>query len=167
MASKKVTKAAKIRLIKAANAIENFSASSAEKDLTDSPLQDILNITETYRINNDGSMLTFNLIYRNPGVAAITNAKLHDPISSTNAIVVNKEQDSLTNHSIAIDTMANKKFLEMRSIVVASDITPVPADLLVEFSISGGVEDVTFTVPPSSFKEVGDQIILDISIFFF
>jgi hypothetical protein len=165
--NKKPTKAAKLNLVKAADIIEKFSSSSAEKDLSDSPLQDILNITETYRIKNDGTPLAFTLRYRNPGVGAISNGKLHNPLTSKNTVIVNKEKDSLINHSIAVDTVANKQFLEIRSTVAASDLTPVPTDLSVEFSISGGVEDKEFSIPASAFKEVGDQIILDISIFFF
>lgn len=163
-----VTKAAKKKLLKALDTLDAFSANASDKDTSDSAVQDILNITDTYRINNTGDTVRFDLIYKTKGVGALTNGKLHNAITSTDKIIVTDERDSIVNHIIDIDQMANRTFLEMRSIVAATNLTtPFPADLDVEFSISGGVVKKTFTIPPASFKAVGDQIILDISIFFF
>ncbi|MGF2413776.1 hypothetical protein [Ferruginibacter sp.] len=164
---KKPTKTNKLKLIKAADMIEGFSVTSSEKDTSDSPIQDILNVTDSYRIKNIGSPLTFNLIFKTKGVGAITNAVLHNAITSTDKPIVVNEKDSLQSHPIEMDTVANRQFLEMRSIVAATNLTPVPADLEVEFLISGGVEDKLYAIPAASFKEVGDQIVLEISIFFF
>jgi hypothetical protein len=164
---KKLTKAGKLKLIKAVETIESFSVVSSEKDTSDSPVQDILNITDSYRIKNAGDPLTFNLIYKTKGVGAITNALLHNAVTSVNRQIVINERDSLVTHPIEIDTVANRQFLEMRSIVAATNLTPVPADLEVEFSISGGIDDKVYTIPPATFKASGDQIILEISIFFF
>jgi hypothetical protein len=169
MAKKKfVTEASKKKLLKALEILDGFSANASEKDTTDSPVQDILNITDTYRINNTGDTLRFDLIYKTRGVGALTNGRLHNAITSTDKIIVKDERDSLVNHSIEIDKVADRTFLEMRSLVTATNFTtPLPAKLNVEFSISGGVQKKFFTVPPASFKQVGDQIILEISIFFF
>lgn len=155
------------KMNKATETIENFSESSSEKDTTDSALQDILNITGTYRIKNTGDRLTFKLIFLTEGVGAVTDGVLHDVNAPVDKPVVTQEKDSIEDKFIVIDTEANRKFLNIQSLIVATNLTTVPADLNAEFSISGGVSFKSFPIPPASFINVGDQIILEISIFFF
>ena len=157
--AKKVSKAAKIRLVKAAEALENFSDNAA--------LGDVLNITETYKIKKDASPLTFNLIFKTKGVGAVTNGVLHDALTDIDTPVVTNAKDSIRGQLIETDLVANRKFLNIHSVIAATNLTSVPADLDAQFSISGGVKEVIFPIPGASFNEVGDQVILDISIFFF
>jgi hypothetical protein len=157
--TKKVTKAAKEKLVKAAQALENFSDSSA--------IGDILGVTGTYRTKKDGSPLIFSLLYKTKGVGAETDAVLHQASTETDTVVLSNAKDSIKNQPIGTDAEANRKFLNIRSVVGASNLTTVPADLDAEFVISGGVEEKSFPIPPASFSDVGDQFILDISIFIF
>lgn len=155
------------KMEKAKETISNFSEASSENDLTDSKVQQILNISDTYRIKNNGEQLTFNLIYKTEGVGAVSDGVLESINPPSVKQIVTKEKDSIINKLIAVDTEANRKFLNIKSLITATNLTPVPADFKAEFSISGGEEVKEFPVPEASFKEVGDQIILDISIFFF
>lgn len=155
----KLTKAAKQKLLKAADVIKNFSSVSA--------IGDIINITDSYRINNNGSPLTFSLVFNTVGVGAITTAVLHDAINDVDLPVVKDARDSLVDQPINTDTVANRKFLKISSTVAATPLTAVPVNLDVDFSISGGIENTSYPIPAASFKAVGDQVILDISIFFF
>jgi hypothetical protein len=98
-------------------------------------------------------------------VAAVTTAKLNDPVTSINIPIDNIPNDSIENKLIAKDTIAAKKFFELRSTILATNFTNVPAAFKATFSVSGGVKSVSFPVPDASFKEVGDRIVLDVSIF--
>lgn len=156
---KKLTEANKKKLINAGETLKNFATSSA--------VENILNVTDIYDVNNAGTLVTFDLVFLTKGVGAITTAVLHDAITSVDLPIATDERDSLIKHPIKIDSVVNRKFLKMVAKVAATNLTPVPADLKVNFILSGGASDKNIPIPPASFKEVGDQVIIDFSIFFF
>ena len=165
--NKKLTKAIKLKIIKAKEILDQFSTATAEEDLSDSATRHALNITDTYQIKKDGSNLSFSLVFLTAGVAAVTTAKLNDPVTSLNIPIDNIPNDSIEDKLIATDTIAAKKFFELRSTIVATNFTNVPAAFKATFTVNGGVKSVSFPVPNASFKEVGDRIVLDVSIFIF
>jgi hypothetical protein len=165
--NKKPTKAVKLKIIKALEMLAGFSAATAVEDTSDSDVRHVLNITGTYQIKKDGSNLSFSLVFLTPGVGAITTAKLNDPVASINIPIDDIPNDSIQNKLISSDTVAEKKFFELRSTIGASNFTNVPANFEATLTIEGGVQSVSFPVPEASFKEVGDRIVLEVSIFIF
>ncbi len=162
-----LTKATKMKLMKAATAIQDFSGTTLTKDKTDSPLLAILNVTDSYRLLNNKSDITFTLKFLNVGVGATTNAVLADALTDKEISIVKDERDSLINHAIKKDNIVNRKFLNLRTTITATELTTLPAALKVEFTIFGGIQDKTYEIPKASFKNKGESIIIDISIFFF
>jgi hypothetical protein len=165
--TQKLTKAAKIKLIKAAETIKAFATSTAVKDTTDSPIQSIVTLTGSYQLKNTGDSIFFNLLLHNVGVGATTNAVLHDASTDKDILIVADEKDSLVNHLIKTDKIASRKFFKLRTTLTATILSTFPANLQVSFSIQGGIEDKMYTIPKAVFKKAGDSIIMDISIFFF
>jgi hypothetical protein len=156
---KKLTRAGMLKLVKAGETLRTFSTRTA--------LEDVLTVTDIYDVNKDGKDIIFDLIFTTRGVGAITNAVLHDAMTGEDSPVATDELDSIRAHPINTDIVVNRKFLKMRSLITASNETPVPAGLEVNFTISGGVAPKTYAIPPATFTEVGSQVELLISIFFF
>lgn len=159
MAKKNVrTKANKIKLTKALQTIRSFS--SEESSLNG------VTLTDLYQVNNSSNDVSFALDFKNFGVAATTDAVLHD-VNGSDTSLVNKATGSISNKVVGTNSGVDGKFLNITSAVTASSQTPVPVDLKVEFSISGGVAPRTYIITSATFNSVGDTIIIDISIFFF
>lgn len=158
--TKKVSKAAEVKLAKALETIRAFS--TEEASLNGVALRDI------YQVNKDSlNQITFTLDFRNFGVSAVTDsAVLHD-VNGTDKTLVSGVTGSILNEPVGTNEEANGKFLNILSSVMATNETPVPQDLKVDFSITGGAAPRNYTIPNATFNSVGDRIIIDISIFFF
>ncbi len=157
--TKKVSKAAKVKLTRALETIRAFNAEEA--------LLKSVSLTDLYQVNNTlPNQVTFNLDFKNFGTATLTDAVLHD-VNGTDKILLNKVSGSITNQPIDTNKEADGKFLNITSVVTATNQTPVPQDLKVDFSIAGGMASKSYAIPSATFNSVGDSIIIDISIFFF
>ncbi|MEO6685204.1 MAG: hypothetical protein ABIN24_04535 [Dyadobacter sp.] len=160
MAKKKnvKTKANKLRLANAVQILKGFT--------TGLNSDDVISFTDLYQVNNSSSPITFTLQFNNIGVGATTDAVLHD-VHSGDVIKADKARDSLINIPVDTNKNVDGKFLNIKSEVTATSLTPVPDDLKVAFSISGGTENKNFILPDAKFESSGNSIFIDISIFFF
>lgn len=163
----KTNKIAKLKK-KASDAVEtilqkiNAPSSAVESD-NNGPL---ITITKFYIIKKIGNDVTFSLVINTKGAGALTDATLHKP-SVNDKIILSGAKDNQVNISVDKDTNLDVATLNVRSVVTATNLTPVPVPLAVVFSMSGGQADETFPIPARQFNNVGDVFILDFSITIF
>ena len=163
--TKSITKANKIKLNKVAKTLQAFTATaSTTTPSTTAAL--VISITDVYTIGNTGSPITFNLVFKTKGVGALTDAVLHN-VTSPDKPIVTGGQDSLLNISLGIDRDLNGIILKVKSVVTATNLTPLPSALDVEFSLMGGQVTKTFPLPDRQFNNMGDSFILDFTIIIF
>lgn len=162
--AKKLTKAAKLKLIKAAELLHSSSAADT-RALNNTKTDNVFG--ENYKIKNDGSVIKVSLVFKNPGVGAVTKGKITDVVTGTNKIVLPDLQDSFNDEAIGKDTDLFKKFLQIGSTIVATNVTPLPANFKAQLVLTGGVQKAAFDIEAGSFTQVGDKVQLDITIFFF
>ena len=162
--TKTISKATKLKMIKAAQTLNAFP--SEKNDTPASKALNVLPVTDTYILGKTGSGVTFSLIFNNKGVGALTDAELHN-VTDPDKVLVKGGRDSQINIAIGTDNNLNAIFLNINAVVAATNLTPLPSDLDVDFSITGGIVPRTYTIPPAQFKNVGDSFIIDISIFLF
>lgn len=153
-----MTKAKKLRLLKALTTLKTFSAGEAKGNT--------VSVTDTCQVNNSAGPITFTLEFNNIGSAATTDAVLHD-VTGTDTTLANNAKDSLFDVAVASNATADGKFLNIKSLVTATSETHVPANLDAQLTINGGVNQKVIPLNSARFEASGDTIIIDISIFFF
>lgn len=160
MAKKKKANIApdKKKLVKALETLKSFKSESS--------VEGIITVTDSFQIRNIDNNITFSLIFNTTGVGATTDAVLHD-INSGDEIIVSGARDSLFNFPVRKGKIVNTKFLIIKSIVTATDLTPVPINLKAIFYLSDGVQTLNYAIPEAKFTQVGGSVIIDISIFFY
>lgn len=126
----------------------------------------VVTITDFYSIGNSGNSITFDLVFNNKGVGALTDATLHRP-NLDDKELLNGGRDSQMNILVGKDNDLDVTTLNVKSVVAATEFTTVPAPLKVVFTLKGGKSYQTFTIPARKFNKVGDIFILDFTITLF
>lgn len=152
MAKKKILKSTQNKIAKAVDILKSFSDSSVSGS-------DII-LNGIYLVNGSSDPVTLTMLFNNIGVATSTDVLLD------NNSLKSKIQGSLTNFVVGTNAAVAGKFLKVFSAVGASNLTPVPDDLKIDFSLSGGVSTVSYPLPPFKLNKVGDKVNISISIFF-
>jgi len=117
-------------------------------------------LTDTYQVNGSDQNVTFNLIFGPLGVAPMSAVKLDD------AVLLSNTAGSLT----AVNVGANKdiagKFLTISTVVSVTSATSVPANITLDFSLTGGAGDYRHSIM-QTVTVSGTSVFFSITIFFF
>ena len=162
--TKSMTKANKIKLNKIAQVLQTFAANNTANAAAVGSV--VIPITDIYTVGNSGNQVIFNLIFGTKGVGALTDAVLNN-VSPPDKIIVTGGKDSLLKIPLGTDKDLNGTILKIKSVVTATNFTPVPAALDVKFSLTGGQVTKNFPLPPGEFTNVGDTFIIDFTIIIF
>lgn len=158
-----MTKANKVKLNKVAQVLQTFAANAANTAVAGST---VIPITDIYTVGNSGNPVTFDLVFRTKGVGALTDAVINN-VTPPDKVIVSGGKDSLLKMLLGADKDLNGTILKIKSVVTATNLTPVPAALDVNLSITGGQAIKTFPLPPRQFTNVGDSFIIDFTIIIF
>ncbi len=115
-------------------------------------------LNDKYQVDASSNQITFSLEFNNVGAATTTDVFL-DSLKKVDAA-----NGSLINSLVDTDLNVDGKFLKIFSAVTATSLTPLPDDLKVDFTISGGVNDVTYPLSAFKLNAAGDTVNLDIEI---
>ena len=159
-----ITKANVSKLNKVAKILQTFSATGASN--ASKLTGPVISITDIYTVGKTGNNVQFNLTINTKGTGASTNAFLHNTTGPVLQVITGGK-DSLSNIDLGIDSNLNGVILKITTIVTATDLTPVPVALNVQFSMSGGQAAKDFPLPPNQFNDVGDSFIIDYTIIIF
>lgn len=151
MAKNKIPKATQNKIAKAADVLKSFSDSSVSG--TDIVLNGI------YLVNGSAGPVVLTMLFNNIGAATSTDIML-----DTNTLAP-KVQGSVTDFAVGTNAAVAGKFIKVFSAVAATNLTPVPDDLKVDFSLSGGAGPVSYPLPAFKLNNVGDKVNISISIF--
>lgn len=160
-----MTKANTAKLNKVAKVLQAFTATASPA--ASAPDGPVISITDIYTVGNSGNEVILNLLFNTKGVGATTDAFLHNVSMPDKPIVPPGTRDSLVNVSLGIDKDLNGIILKSKSVVTATNLTPVPVALNVEFILSGGQATKNFPLPARQFTNVGDSFIIDYTIIIF
>jgi hypothetical protein len=169
MGKKKIMTMANVsKLNKVVSILQNFTAAVPDMVASGTPNVDgpVLSITDIYTVGNLGNQVTFDLLIRTKGAGALTDAVLHKS-DGTDMTVITGARDSLSGIALGTDSSLNGIFLKIKSVVSATNLTPVPTALDVMLSMSGGQVVKSFPLPPRQFNAVGNSFIIDYTIIIF
>jgi hypothetical protein len=162
--ARSMTKANKVKLNKVAQVLQTFAANNTASAAAIGST--VIPVTEIYTVGNSGNPVTFNLIFGTKGVGALTDAVINN-VNPPDKIIVTGGKDSLLKTLLGTDKELNGTILKIKSVVTATNFTPVPTALNVKFSLTGGQVTKDFPLPPGQFTNVGDTFILDYTIIIF
>jgi hypothetical protein len=152
MPKKKILKSTQNKLAKAVDVLKSFSTGVVQGN-------DII-LNDLYLVNDTDNPVTFTILFNNVGVATSTDVFLD------NNLLKEKILGSITDFPVGTNKSVAGKFLKIFSAILVTPLTPVPDDLKVDFSISGGASNVSYPLPSFKISAAGDKVNLDISIFF-
>lgn len=152
MPKRKILKSIQNRLAKAVNTLKSFSIGTVQGN-------DII-LNDLYQVNDSENPVTFTIRFNNIGVATSTDIFLD------NNLLQDKILESIIDFPIGANKNVAGKFLKIFSAILVTPLTPVPDDLKVDFSISGGASTVSYPLPSFKINAAGDKVNLNISIFF-
>lgn len=152
MAKKKILKSTQNKIAKAVDVLKSFSDASVSGN-------DII-LNAIYLVNDTADAVKLTMQFNNIGAATSTDIMLDSSTLSS------KIQGSVQDFVVGTNAAAAGKFLKVFSAVAATNLTPVPDDLKIDFSLSGGASTVSYPFPPFTLNKVGDKANLSISIFF-
>lgn len=151
MAKKKILKSTQNKITKAVSTLKSFSDSAVSGS-------DII-LNGIYLINDSDNPVVLTILFNNIGIAASTEVMLD------NNTIPPKVQGSLQNFVVGTNKEVAGKFIRIFSAAAATNLTPVPDDLKIDFSLSGGAGTVSYPLPPFTLSEVGSKVNISISIF--
>jgi hypothetical protein len=152
MIKKKILKSTQNKIANAVDTLKSFSDSTVSGN-------DII-LNGIYIVNNSADPVTLTMLFNNIGIAASTEVMLD------NNTIPPKVQGSLRNFGVGTNTDVAGKFLRVFSAVAPTNMTPVPDNLKIDISLSGGTGTVPYTLPSFTLNTVGEKINISISIFF-
>lgn len=162
--TKSMTKANKVKLNKVAQVLQTFAANNIANTAVAGST--VIPITDIYTVGNSGATVSFDLVFRTKGVGALTDAVINN-VTPPDKVIVAGGKDSLLKMPLGTDKDLNGTILKIKSVVTATNLTPVPTALETDLSLTGGQAIKTFPLPPGQFTNVGDSFILDFTIIIF
>lgn len=153
----KISKQKLNKLLKAVSELNTFTAITTED--TTIHLDDIYKL-----INNSDEIITFSLLFYNIGVATTTNAYLEK------TKILGPINGSINDFSIEKNNNLNGKTLSIISSIATTEQSEpyLPADFKATLVIKGGKSTIKYAIENQiKLENVGDTILLNISIFFY
>jgi hypothetical protein len=151
MAKKKLLKSTQNKVTKAQDTLKTFSNSAVSGN-------DII-LNGIYLVNDSAGKVTLTMLFNNIAIAGSTEVLLD------NNTIPPTVQGSLKNFVLGKNAEIAGKFLHVFSAVKATNLTPVPDDLKIDISLSGGAGTVAYPLPAYTLKADGETVNLSISIF--
>jgi hypothetical protein len=153
MATKKIPKATITKVSKAAETLQSFSSATVVGN-------DII-LNSIYLVTDSPNNVIVNLEFSNTGIAALSEVMLNNTDLPNGKI-----KGSVINFPVGSNSSVKGSFLKIFSALAVTNKTPVPDDLKVNFTLSGGQSDAEFILPEFKLQKTGDNVNLNLSIFF-
>lgn len=116
--------------------------------------------TTTYQVDDTNDPVTYSLSFGPPGVAVSSTVKL----GST--LLLQTHEGSVTNQPAGTNVSVAGQFLTIYSIVTVTGDMTLPVNLLVNFSLKGGLQGYSHSMS-QSVNTAGTSVFFKIEVFFF